>query len=207
MVRMLLIGLTGGIASGKTLVSDRFAFHGVPVVDADLLAREVVAPGSRGLNALITHFGTAILTPKGELDRAALRRLIFAHPPDREIVDTTLHPLIRELSERRIGEAQAAGHSYAVYAVPLLVETGQEGRFDRVLVVDVPESVQLERLLARDGSSEEQARAILAAQATRAARLAVADDVIVNDGTLETTLAEVDELHARYTALASAARS
>jgi len=200
---MQLIGLTGGIASGKTLVSDRFARHGVPVIDADLLAREVVRPGSRGLNALITHFGTAILTTKGELDRAALREMIFVNPPDRAVVDETLHPLIRERSERRIGEARAAGHGYAVYAVPLLVETDQTSRFDRIVVVDVPVEVQLERLLARDGSNDAQARAMLAAQATRADRLAVADDVIDNTGTVEATLARVDELHERYAASAA----
>jgi len=159
---MQLIGLTGGIASGKTLVSDRFARHGVPVIDADLLAREVVRPGSRGLNALLTHFGTAILTPKGALDRAALREMIFVNPPDRAVVDETLHPLIRERSERRIGEARAAGHGYAVYAVPLLVETDQTARFDRIVVVDVPVEVQLERLLARDGSNDAQARDFMA---------------------------------------------
>ena len=199
---MHLIGLTGGIASGKTLVSDRLAHHGVPVVDADRLAREVVRKGSAGLNALIAHFGTAILTPKGELDRAALRRLIFAHPPDRRAVDAILHPPIRALAEERLAEAREAGHAYAVHAVPLLVETGQAGRFDRVLVVDVPEAVQLERLLARDGSDEAQARAILAAQATRAERLAVADDVVDNAGSIDATLAQVDALHERYAALA-----
>lgn len=201
---MLLIGLTGGIASGKTLVSDRFASRGVPVIDADLLAREVVRPGSAGLNALIAHFGTAILASNGELDRAALRTLIFVNPPDRAVVDATLHPLIRELSERRIETARTAGHAYAVHAVPLLVETAQAARFDRVAVVDVPVETQLERLMARDGSDETQARAILAAQATRAARLAIADDVIDNSGSVETTLARVDELHERYAALASA---
>lgn len=198
---MRLIGLTGGIASGKTLVSDRFAHHGVPVIDADLLAREVVRPGTPGLNALIGHFGTAILAPNGELDRAALRELVFVNPPDRAVVDRTLHPRIRALSEERIEAARAAGHPYAIYAVPLLVETDQAARFDRVVVVDVPEDVQLERLLARDGSSEEQARAILAAQATREARLAVADDVVDNAGTIDATLARVDELHRRYTAM------
>ena len=195
---MLLIGLTGGIASGKTLVSERFARNGAPVIDADLLAREVVRPGSEGLNALIAHFGTAILTPKGELDRAALRELIFVNPPDRQVVDGALHPRIRALSERRIDAARASGHAYAVYAVPLLVETGQVDRFDRVAVVDVPVAVQLARLMARDGGDEAQARAILAAQATREARLAVADDIIDNDGPIERTLARVDELHGRY---------
>ena len=197
---MLLIGLTGGIASGKTLVSDRFARHGAPVIDADLLAREVVRPGSEGLKALITRFGTTILTPSGELDRSALRKLIFANPSARKAVDETLHPRIRALSDERIEAARTAGHPYAVYAVPLLVETGQIERFDRIAVVDVPVEVQLERLMARDGTDEAQARAILAAQASREARLAIADDIIDNDGPIERTLARVDELHGKYTA-------
>ena len=200
---MLLIGLTGGIASGKTLVSDRFASHGVPVVDADVLAREVVVPGSAGLNALIAHFGTAILASNGELDRKALRELIFVNPPDRDVVDRTLHPLIRALAERSIEAAREAGHTYLVHAVPLLVETDQTARFDRIAVVDVSAETQLERLLARDGTSEEQARAILAAQATREARLAVADDVIDNSGATDVTLARIDELHADYSAMAT----
>ena len=199
---MLLIGLTGGIASGKTLVSDRFARHGAPVIDADLLAREVVEPGGDGLNALVARFGKTILQPDGALDRAALRAIVFGDPAARTFVDATLHPLIRALSDERIAAARADGHAYAIYAVPLLVETAQAARFDRVLVVDVPESVQIERLRARDGSSEVESRAILAAQATREARLAVADDVIVNDGDVATTLARVDELHALYTRLA-----
>ena len=197
---MHLIGLTGGIASGKTLVSERFARNGVPVIDADLLAREVVLPGSEGLDALVEHFGPTVLAPDGGLDRMALRKRIFANPPDRQVVDAALHPRIRALSEQRIEAARSAGHPYAVYAVPLLVETGQTDRFDRIAVVDVPMAVQLRRLMARDGSDEAQARAILAAQATREARLAVADDVIDNDGPIERTLARVDELHGRYSA-------
>ena len=202
---MLLIGLTGGIASGKSLVSERFAAHGAPLVDADLLAREVVRPGSPGLGALVARFGTAILAADGGLDRAALRERIFSDPSERAFVDATLHPLVRGLSERRLAAARETGRPYAVYAVPLLVETGQVDRFDRIVVVDVPLETQLERLLARDGRDERQARAILAAQAPREARLAVADDVVDNAGPPEATLARVDALHARYVALAAAA--
>lgn len=195
---MLLIGLTGGIASGKTLVSDTFAELGAPVIDADLLAREVVTPGSRGLNALISYFGTAILTPKGELNRAALRQIVFANPPDREFLDKTLHPLIRELADQRIEEARRQQHAYLIYAVPLLVETKQQERFDRIVLIDVPRSVQLERLMARDQSSESDATAILDAQASREERLAVADDVIDNTGTIEQTRERVKQLHQQY---------
>lgn len=202
---MLLIGLTGGIASGKTLVSDYFKQLGAPVVDADVLAREVVKPGSEGLNALIQYFTTAILTPKGELDRAALRRIVFNNPPDRQFLDKTLHPLIRALSEKRIEEARQASHPYLIYAVPLLLETGQQERFDRIAVVDVPESVQLERLLSRDNSDEAQARAILAAQVDRQSRLQIADDLIDNTGSLEQTRQQVHTLHQHYLSLADKA--
>jgi dephospho-CoA kinase len=197
---MLLVGLTGGIASGKSLVSGCFHELGAPVIDADVLAREVVTPGSPGLNALIRHFTTAILTPKGELDRAALRRIVFANPPDREFLDRTLHPLIREKSDQRMDALRQEGHPYAIYAVPLLVETKQQERFDRIVVVDVPEPVQLQRLLARDGSTEAEAKGILAAQASREDRLAVADDVIDNAGTIEQTRMQVTALHRKYTA-------
>ncbi len=195
---MLVIGLTGGIASGKSLVSDAFAELGAPVIDADLLAREVVQPGSEGLNALISYFTTAILTAKGELDRAALRRIVFANPPDRAFLDKTLHPLIRKLSEQRIAEARQLDHPYVIYAVPLLVETDQQERFDRIVVVDVPEHVQLARLMERDQAVASEARAILDAQTSRQARLAVADDVIDNSGTVDQTKRRVRELHAHY---------
>jgi dephospho-CoA kinase len=197
---VLLIGLTGGIASGKTLVSDYFSELGAPVIDADLLAREVVEPGSKGLKALTRYFTTAILTSKGELDRAALRRIVFANPPDREFLDKSLHPLIRELSDARILDARILDarsdqHSYLIYAVPLLFETDQQERFDRVIVVDMPRSLQLRRLLERDGSDESQANAILDAQATRDERLSIASDVIDNSESIEHTRRQVLALH------------
>jgi dephospho-CoA kinase len=192
---VLLIGLTGGIASGKTLVSDYFSELGAPIIDADLLAREVVEPGSKGLKALTRYFTTAILTSKGELDRAALRRIVFANPPDREFLDKSLHPLIRELSDARILDARSDQHSYLIYAVPLLFETDQQERFDRVIVVDMPRSLQLRRLLERDGSDESQANAILDAQATRDERLSIASDVIDNSESIEHTRRQVLALH------------
>lgn len=200
---MLLIGLTGGIASGKTLVSNHFADLGIPVLDADVLARDVVKTGSEGLNALREHFGGSILTANGELDRAALRKIVFAKPEARAFLDKTLHPLIRELSEQGIEQARLAQHPYLIYAVPLLLETQQQDRFDRIAVVDVPESLQIERLTRRDGGSIADAKSILAAQAKRQDRLAVADDVIDNTGTLEQTHQQVENLHDKYLALAA----
>lgn len=195
---MLLIGLTGGIASGKSLVSHFFSKLGAPVIDADLLSREVVEPNSNGLMALVDYFTTDILTTEGYLDRAALRRIVFSDPEKREFLDKTLHPLIRHLADQRIDAARQLDHPYLVYAVPLLVETAQQDRFDRIAVVDVPELVQLERLQKRDGSGITEAKAILAAQASRTERLAIADDVIDNSATKEETHTRVKELHALY---------
>jgi len=200
---VLLIGLTGGIASGKTLVSNAFAEKGVPVIDADVLAREVVQPGSHGLNQLVASFGRSILNTSESLDRATLRELIFTNAEHRKTVDSILHPLIRQRSDERISAAAAAGHLYAIYAVPLLVETGQTERFNRIVVVDVPEALQLSRLLTRDGSDENTAKKILNAQASREERLAVADDVIDNSGSVTDTLSRVTELHQHYLVLAS----
>ncbi|MGQ7843029.1 dephospho-CoA kinase [Granulosicoccus sp. 3-233] len=197
---MQLVGLTGGIASGKSLVSSTFEQLGIPVIDADLLAREVVEPGSRGLQALAAHFGPDILTSGGELNRAVLRSLVFADESERKFLDDTLHPLIRQLSDQRVTALSQEAHPYIIFAVPLLLETGQQDRFDRIVVVDVPESVQMARLLARDGSSEKEARAILASQATREDRLSIADDVINNAGSIDDTRKQVSALHEKYIA-------
>lgn len=199
---MYLVGLTGGIASGKTLVSDIFAGFGVPVIDADVLARLAVAPNSDGLTQLIDHFGTSILTGDGELNRAALRELIFSEPDHRKTVDSILHPIIRTLSDEQINLAEQQGHTYAIYAVPLLVETAQQHRFDRILVVDVPVETQLQRLLDRDGGTLAKAQAIIDAQASRTDRLALADDVIDNNGTVESVRTHVAQLHSKYLELA-----
>ncbi|MFK7853146.1 MAG: dephospho-CoA kinase [Granulosicoccus sp.] len=199
---MMLIGLTGGIASGKTTVSDCFANLGVPLLDADLLAREVVLPGSEGLEALVAYFTTAILTATGELDRAKLRHIVFNNPADRAFLDKTLHPLIRQLSDRRIDEARDQHYPYLIYAIPLLLETDQISRFDRVIVVDVPQSLQIERLKRRDNSTSEEVTLILAAQATRNERLHIADDVIDNAGSIADTRQQVIALHEQYMTLA-----
>ena len=195
---MLLVGLTGGIASGKTLVTDYFQALGALIIDADVLAREVVVPGSPGLDALVAHFGSTLLTDDGTLDRAALRHIVFSKPAELEFLDLTLHPLIRQLSDQRIAAARLEGHAYTIYAVPLLLETGQKERFDRIAVVDVPESVQLQRLLSRDDSTETEANAILAAQTNREHRLAIADDIINNAGSKAETKEQVSVLHRQY---------
>lgn len=200
---MLLIGLTGGIASGKTLVSDAFAELGAPVIDADLLAREVVEPGSKGLTQLAEHFGNTILSDDQTLNRPALRTIIFADPAQRKTVDAILHPLIRDLSEQRIKAAATQNNAYAVYAIPLLLETNQVERFDRIAVVDVPKEIQIERLMARDETTREKAASILAAQANREERLAIADDIIDNTGSKIDTLAQVNRLHEHYIKLST----
>jgi dephospho-CoA kinase len=199
MGRRLRIGLTGGIASGKSTVAQRFTEHGIPVVDADAAARVVVAPGTPGLAQVVERFGPGVLDSRGVLDRRALRDLIFNDPSSRRDLEAILHPLIRAAMEQ---SAEAAAGPYIVMAIPLLVEGGAADRVDRILVVDVDESVQLQRVMARDGSSLEQARAILASQSSRSARLAAADDVLLNSGTVTDVRQAVDRLHEKYLRLA-----
>jgi dephospho-CoA kinase len=193
------IGLTGGIASGKSTVSALFAALGVPVIDADRIAREVVAPGSALLGRLIARFGDGMLTPQGELNRRALREHVFADAAERASLEALLHPAIMAELHRRSVEA---GGRYQILAIPLLVEHDLRASVDRVLLVDCAEALQLRRVQVRDGVTLAAARKILAAQASRAARRAVADDVIVNDGDLEQLRGRVETLHARYGALA-----
>jgi dephospho-CoA kinase len=200
MASRLRIGLTGGIASGKSTVEQRFTELGVPVINADDSARAVVARGRPGLAAVVERFGAGILTPQGELDRRELRSLIFKDAARRKELEAILHPLIRADMEQR--SSQAAG-PYVVLSIPLLVEGNTRGRCDRVLVVDADESLQLARLMSRDAVSEAEARATLAAQASRAARLAAADDVLVNSGTVADLRQAVDRLHRRYLELAA----
>lgn len=182
---MLRVALTGGIASGKSLVADTFARLGAPVVDADVIAREVVAPGSEGLAAVVDAFGGGVLAADGTLDRARLRRYVFRDDDARRRLEGILHPLIRRRMEERLDEHAASGAPYAIAVIPLLVETGQCGAFDRVLVVDAPTDVQIERVMERDGISEAEARSIVERQAGRHERLAHADDVITNDATID----------------------
>lgn len=204
---MLRVGLTGGIASGKSAAAAVFAALGVPVLDSDLIAREVVAPGSPGWAAIRERFGETVLQADGQLDRRALRALVFADAAARRDLEAITHPRIRQ----RMAELSAtAGGPYQIHAIPLLVEGGaRRAGLDRVLVIDCPEEVQVARVMARDRVDEAGARAVLAAQASRAQRLAAADDVIVNDGGLEALRDAVTALHRRYLALAAvyAARS
>jgi len=201
MARRLRIGLTGGIASGKSTAAARFAELGVPVIDADEVARAVVAPGESGYAEVVNRFGRGILAADGGLDRRALRDRVFADPGERQDLEAILHPLIRAEMQRR---ENAALGPYVVLAIPLLVEGGRRDQVDRVLVVDVDEAAQLERLMRRDASTQAQARAILAAQASRSVRLRVADDVLVNTGSVPELREAVDRLHERYLAIASA---
>ena len=195
----LLIGLTGGIATGKSAVADIFASLGVPVFDTDRIARDVVEPGTPTLGKLVEVFGADILDQSGRLDRARMRARVFADPAQRHLLESIVHPAIREELARR---SAAVTGSYQVHVIPLLVESGRSSAYDRVLVVDCPREQQMARLLARDGSDPEQARRILAAQASREARLSVADDVIVNTGTLEELRDFVRTLHGNYAMLA-----
>jgi dephospho-CoA kinase len=197
----LVVGLTGGIGSGKSAVAERFAALGVPVIDADLIARELVRPGSPALGQLARRFGPRVLR-SGELDRAYLRELVFRDPGQRQRLEAVLHPLIRQEIQLRIA---ACGAPYCIVVIPLLFETGQTDLVDRVLVVDAPAEVQVQRTRDRDGVSADQVRAILAAQVDRDARLRQADDILVNDGALEGLDQQVARLHTKYLNLAQTA--
>jgi dephospho-CoA kinase len=197
--RPLHVGLTGGIASGKSTVGGLFAALGVPVIDTDQIARDLVAPGSPLLARLISHFGAQLLTPARELDRRALRERVFAHAADRAALEAVMHPAIMAELRRR---AQRAGGAYQLWVIPLLAEHDLGATVDRVLVVDCAENLQLQRVQVRDGVTLAQARAVLAAQATRETRLALADDVIVNVGNLAQLREQVESLHTRYGTLA-----
>ena len=197
----LRIGLTGGIGAGKSTVAEIFASLGVPVFDADLVAREVVEPGAPALAEVVGAFGPGVLGPDGRLDRARLRTRIFADDTARTRLEAILHPRIRARMEAL---ARATDAEYCLLVIPLLVERGQRHLVDRVLVVDAPESLQVERVCARDGVTPEAARAILRTQAARAERLAAADDVVRNTGATARLRREVEALHHRYRRLAQA---
>ena len=191
----LRVGLTGGIASGKSTVADMFAELGIPVIDTDVIAREVVRPGQPALDEIREVFGNGVIAADGTLDRAAMRAIVFGDDAARRRLEAILHPRIGEATRE---QADAAGGSYQIIVVPLLVESSLRGFVDRVLVVDCDEDTQVARLLARDAESEAQARRILAAQSSRAERMAIADDVIANDGDLDATREQVKSLHRRY---------
>ena len=198
----LRIGLTGGIASGKSLIADMFAARGVPVVDTDVIAREVVQPGEPALREIEREFGPDVVSPDGRLDRRRLREIVFANESKREALEAILHPRIRDAAVR---QSSVAGGEYQVIVVPLLVESPMRHWMDRILVVDCSEETQLQRLLERDAESREQARRMIAAQASREERLAIADDVVGNDGTKAGAEEQVEKLHRLYLGLAKAA--
>ena len=198
------VALTGGIASGKSAVERRFKTLGIHVYDADHAARVVVEPGSDGLAAIIGAFGNEVLDPQGRLDRPAMRQRIFADRAARKTLEAIVHPRVRQWM---LEHAQADDGLYLVLAIPLLTENiGHYRWVDRILVVDVPEATQIDRLVARDGIDETLAARILASQAPRESRLALADDVIDNDGPEAALDARVTALHQQYLALAAARR-
>lgn len=197
--RVFRVGLTGGIASGKSTVAKFFAAVGVPIIDTDQVAREVVEPGQPPLERLVERFGRAILTADGHLDRPKLREIVFSDPRARADLEALTHPAIGTAVE---AWSAAAGGPYQILILPLLVEKNLASHLDRVLVVDCDEELQVRRLQARDGSTLEQARAILNAQTSRTARLKAAHDVIHNDGDLSVVRDQVSALHARYLELA-----
>ena len=191
----LRIGLTGGIASGKSTVADMFADLGIPVIDTDLIARDVVAPGQPALQEIREAFGAGVIAEDGSLDRPAMRALVFADDGARRRLEAILHPRIGAATRE---QADDAGGPYQIIVVPLLLESSLRAFVNRVLVVDCEEETQVARLLSRDAESESQARRILAAQASRAERLAIADDVIANEDDLDDTREQVRRLHRRY---------
>ncbi|MBP1207008.1 dephospho-CoA kinase [Duganella sp. 1411] len=190
------IGLTGGIGSGKTTVANMFAERGASIVDTDLIAHSLTAPGGQAMPAIVAEFGAEFADATGALDRARMRQLVFADAGAKARLEAILHPRIRDDA---LAAAAAATGSYVIYAVPLLVESGAwRARVARILVVDCREEVQISRVMARNNLPESQVRAIMAAQASRAQRLAAADDVIENNDGIAALTPQIDRLHALY---------
>lgn len=196
---MLVVGLTGGIGSGKSEVSRRFEALGIKVVDADIIARELVAPQSPALQSIRQHFGETLIDAEGALDRAQLRRIIFSQPEQKAWLENLLHPLVREQTMQQL---QTANSPYAILSSPLLLETSQWQLADRILVVDASEDLQLARASARDSNKSAQIQAIMKTQLPRAERCARADDIIANHGDLAELDQQVARLHATYLSLA-----
>lgn len=197
--RPLVVGLTGGIGSGKSAAGEYFAALGVDVVDADRVSRQIVEPGSEALQRIAAHFGGEILLSNGELNRRALREIIFRDPAEKQWLESLLHPLIGRETARQLDQARS---EYVILVSPLLLEGEQHRLTDRVLVIDVPEALQIERTTQRDQSTEKAVRAIMDTQMPRRERLARADDVIRNDRDLSHLRREVESLHHKYSELA-----
>ena len=193
-----VLGLTGGIGSGKSAAAEHFSALGVPLIDADQAARQVVEPGRPALARIVERFGTQVLQADGQLDRAALRQQVFADASQRQWLEQLLHPLIFDEIEQFLGQVRAP---YSILVSPLLIESGQHARTRRILVIDLPEALQIQRSLARDGGSEAQIRAILAAQLSREERLRHADDVLSNDQGRAELHQQVERLHRFYMTL------
>jgi dephospho-CoA kinase len=196
---MLVVGVTGGIGSGKTAATDRFQTHDITVVDADLASRVVVEPGRPALQAIAEHFGSHLITEDGNLDRRALREVVFADPAQRKWLEALTHPLI---AQEIVSQIQTSQSPYTILASPLLLETSQHNMVNRVLVIDVPEELQVQRTIERDTTSAEGVKAIIAAQMPRQQRLAKADDIITNDNDLAHLHHAVDSIHQTYLELA-----
>ncbi|MDO5055704.1 MAG: dephospho-CoA kinase [Lautropia sp.] len=200
--RLPLIGLTGGIGSGKSLVADLFVARGAALIDTDQIAHALTASGGRAIPAIREAFGDAVIAADGRMDRAVMRQRVFADLDQKQRLESILHPMILADAQAAIETARASGAPYALVAVPLLLETGHwVSRVDRVLVVDCPEAMQVQRVMQRSGLTAEQVEAIMAVQATREERLAAADDVIDNSGPVADTGMQVGRLHQQYLAL------
>lgn len=195
-----IVGVTGGIASGKSTVAEGFAALGVPIIDTDVLAREVVALNTPALEAITKQFGPSILQADGQLNRAALRDIIFSDEAARTTIESITHPAILQ---RMLAEIASVHAPYVLVLVPLLIEQGWDSLVDRILVVDVPEHIQVKRLIERDQLSAEQAEAMINSQTDRLTRLGKADDVIDNQDTLDQLAAVISSLHTHYLTLAS----
>ena len=189
---MFILGLTGGIGSGKSAAADRFASHGITVIDSDVIARQVVAKGQPALSAIADYFGPSVLTTSGELDRQWLRQRIFANPAEKRWLENLLHPLIRKSTQQHI---DAVTSIYGVLSIPLLLESNQQHLVDRILVIDTDENQQISRSCERDNTTVAEVKAIMATQLPRHERLARADDVICNSGSVEALHKSVDDYH------------
>lgn len=190
-----VVALSGGVASGKSTIASLFANLGVPIIDADIIARQIVKVGTEPFIQIVKHFSQEILLPNGELDRSQLREIIFNNEHERLWLNNLLHPLIHQETQRQIARQKA---EYIIWVVPLLVENNLHNFADRVLMIDIPESLQLERLVKRDHISESLAKKMILSQASSAKRLAYADDIIYNNGDLNSLKQQVGKLHQQY---------